>query len=344
MAARQIEGEAPMNDARIQPAGRHAREGHRRGRPGQASKARNQDKFRSRINHRQAAEDRSAIEQRYGLQEEGAVEKLFTSVECGESSYAVLIPVSTRGIGFASVLEHQRFSDDSMDIHAYYRVMLHLFQLEVVLSYRSQTVIPNRPFAVIPTLPADETNVLMSISQVPLATYTILHNVGAVHTPDDYYPVLRYPPLEYEWDRVSEDDRYAIGTQWAISLNVSNIREILLLLSDPITPLDVRNGFIDHCPIPGAQWINNLLMNADDIYPDNYDYTRLSYDVRLYQLLLSNASNKVYKPFFLSSPGKMPTHKGPPWKEIPIVRDSNPLKNLSVHLILMWEVANGSAL
>ncbi|KAK6637190.1 hypothetical protein RUM44_007604 [Polyplax serrata] len=297
MTARPVEGEAPPPENRIQPAGRRAREGHQRGRPGQAAKARNQDRFRSRVNHRQANEDRAAIEQRYGLQEEGAIERLFTAVECAESSYAVLIPVSTRGIGFACVLEYQRFMDDSMTIHAYYRVMMYLFQLKLVLSYRSQTVISNRPFNVIPTLPADETNVRMSIAQVPLATYTVLHTVGAVHAPDDYYPVLRFPILEYNWNKMSSDDRYAVGTQWAISLNIMNIRDILMLVSDPATPLDVRNGFSDHCPIPGARWVDNLLINAEDIWPDNYDYSRLSYDIRSYQLLLSNASNKVYKGF-----------------------------------------------
>ncbi|KAK6623863.1 hypothetical protein RUM44_010719 [Polyplax serrata] len=245
MAARQLENEAP-NPERIQLTGRRAHEGHRRGRPGQGAKTRNQDRFRSKINSKQSSEDRTGIEQRHGLTEEGAVEKLFSSVECGESGYAVLLPVSSRGIGFASVLEYQRFAGtDSISIHSCYRVMLHLFQLKMSLSYRSQTLAPNHPLEIMQPLPSDDLNLLMGISQVPLATYTILHSLGTAHTPDDYYPVPRHP-----------------GSS---------------------TPIAVRTGFLEHNPIPGARWADMLLTNIDSTWPADYGYGQLSFDVRAYQ-------------------------------------------------------------
>ncbi|KAK6632551.1 hypothetical protein RUM43_013319 [Polyplax serrata] len=291
MATRQ-ENEAPN------PAGRRAHEGHRRGRPGQGAKARNQDRFRSMINSKQATEDRTGIEQRYGLTEEGAVEKLFASVEYGESGYAVLLPVATRGIGFASVLEYQRFADaESISVYAYYRVMLHLFHLKLSLSYRSQTLAPNHPMDMIQPLSADDLNLLMGVSQVPLATYTILHDLGTAHTPDDYYPVLRSPQVSYNWVNFDPEELYNIGIQWALGLDIYNIRSILEQLSNPDTPLPVRTGFIDCNPIPGARWTDMLLTNMNSIWPENYDYGQLSFDIRSYQLLLANASNKVFKGF-----------------------------------------------
>ncbi|KAK6633847.1 hypothetical protein RUM44_004454 [Polyplax serrata] len=142
---------------------------------------------------------------------EGAVEKLFASVECGESGYAVLLPVATRGVGFASVLEYQRFADiDFISIHAYYRVTLHLFHLKLSLSYRSQTLAPNHPMGMIQPLAADDINLLMGVSQVPLATYTILHVLGTAHTPDDYCPVLRSPRVSYNWTGYDPEELHNI--------------------------------------------------------------------------------------------------------------------------------------
>ncbi|KAK6643333.1 hypothetical protein RUM43_004838 [Polyplax serrata] len=69
------------------------------------------------------------------------------------------------------------------------------------------------------------------------------------------------------------------------------------MLSNPDTPLPVRTRFIDYNPIPGARWTDMVLTNMNNIWPENYDYGQLSFDVRSYQLLLANASNKVFKGF-----------------------------------------------
>ncbi|KAK6616767.1 hypothetical protein RUM43_015126 [Polyplax serrata] len=141
------EEEAP-NPLRIQPTNGRASGGHYRGKPGQGSKARHQERFRTKINSRQANEDRRQFETNYGINTTGDVEKLFSSVECTEAGFAVLLPIATRGVGFASVLEYQRFNDtESMTIHQYYRVMMYLLELKdrFAVTHNMCTHPPKRP-------------------------------------------------------------------------------------------------------------------------------------------------------------------------------------------------------
>ncbi|KAK6630087.1 hypothetical protein RUM43_015087 [Polyplax serrata] len=44
-------------------------------------------------------------------------------------------------------------------------------------------------------IPYDVQNLLMSVPQIPLSMYTILHCFGVTHTPDDYYPIPRTPQV-----------------------------------------------------------------------------------------------------------------------------------------------------
>lgn len=87
----------------------------------------------------------------------------------------------------------------------------------------------------------------------------------------------------YDWMTLDPIELYNIGVQWAIGLDIFNIRSILEQLTFPATPIAVRTGFLEHNPIPGARWADMLLTNIDSTWPADYGYGQLSFDVRAYQ-------------------------------------------------------------
>ncbi|KAK6633909.1 hypothetical protein RUM44_004516 [Polyplax serrata] len=111
-----------------------------------------------------------------------------------------------------------------------------------------ETLAPNHPLEVMQPLPSDDLNLLKSISQVPLATYTILHSLGTAHTPDDYYPVPRNPQIVYDWMTLDPIELYNVEVQWAMGLDIFNVRSILEHLTFPVTPMAVRTEFFEHNP------------------------------------------------------------------------------------------------
>lgn len=52
----------------------------------------------------------------------------------------------------------------------------------------------------------------------------------------------------------------------------SNLRETVVALANPQTPRNTRARYRESCPIPGAIWNDNILMNADEIMPANHDF------------------------------------------------------------------------
>ncbi|KAK6616798.1 hypothetical protein RUM43_015052 [Polyplax serrata] len=99
------------------------------------------------------------------------------------------------------------------------------------------------------------------------------------------------------WTELGEHELRDIGIQGALGLNIFNIRPILEQPASAQTPLIVRTTFYEYNPTPGTKWSDNLLTNIDSIWPLNYGYGQSGMDVRVYKLLLANASNKVYKGF-----------------------------------------------
>lgn len=55
-------------------------------------------------------------------------------------------------------------------------------------------------------------------------------------------------------------------------VTITNLRDQVTYLSSPETPQHVREYFRKHSPLPGARWDeNSVLLNPDEIIPDNYD-------------------------------------------------------------------------
>ncbi|KAL4717905.1 hypothetical protein ACJJTC_001323 [Scirpophaga incertulas] len=55
------------------------------------------------------------------------------------------------------------------------------------------------------------------------------------------------------------------------SILLSNLRQVVVRLADPDCPLITRQRFRENSPIPEAMWANDLLLNQDEIIPDNYN-------------------------------------------------------------------------
>jgi hypothetical protein len=53
-------------------------------------------------------------------------------------------------------------------------------------------------------------------------------------------------------------------------LTFNNLRDTVLAMSDPATPVLARYYFIEHNPLPGARYRDDLLVNRDEIIPPGY--------------------------------------------------------------------------
>lgn len=104
--------------------------------------------------------------------------------------------------------------------------------------------------------------------------------------------------MPYQHDRTN-------GVQDVLYLYPSNVREVLLNMADPVTPGVRRNRFHDLNPIPGADWEQHpvhgwLLVNVDQVWPEDYGVADLRADVFAHQNLLRATAN-VLPSSFLST-------------------------------------------
>lgn len=81
---------------------------------------------------------------------------------------------------------------------------------------------------------------------------------------------------------------------------ISNLRNTVEELANEQTPLTIRVGFEENCPIPGAIWFNHILQNPDEIMPKDYSYdTNLNEDINLVQIFLYQL--RRYAPYMVSN-------------------------------------------
>lgn len=59
-------------------------------------------------------------------------------------------------------------------------------------------------------------------------------------------------------------------------LTIFNLRNVVIAMSNPLTPIELRNAFISRSPIPGAVYENGLLTNPNEVIPHDFRtyYTR----------------------------------------------------------------------
>lgn len=82
------------------------------------------------------------------------------------------------------------------------------------------------------------------------------------------------------------------------SFSIISLRELVTLLADPNTPIDVRRRYIDLNSIPGAQFHDEeepILVNADEIIPADYDLATMRMDMLRVKGYLARVGRKIPK-------------------------------------------------
>lgn len=81
--------------------------------------------------------------------------------------------------------------------------------------------------------------------------------------------------------------------------SLSNLRETVLALANPATQPQVREAFYQHNPVPGAirRDVNgtHVLVNADEIMPENYGVNELRDDIDEYSRMFTWLHKKLPK-------------------------------------------------
>lgn len=75
----------------------------------------------------------------------------------------------------------------------------------------------------------------------------------------------------------------------------SNLRETVLALSNERTPVRHRIHFEDHNSIPGAKFVNHVLVNAEEIMPAEFNFDDLQREIRIIQPFLIKLQKHVPK-------------------------------------------------
>ncbi|KAK2582552.1 hypothetical protein KPH14_004843 [Odynerus spinipes] len=99
-------------------------------------------------------------------------------------------------------------------------------------------------------------------------------------------------------NRISRDGMFVPQSEHVF---LFNLRDTVVVLSNPATPLEFRRRFYNNNPIPGAIWRNApndpVLTNADEIIPADYGPIQLHEDVEDVQAKINFLGRKMPKMF-----------------------------------------------
>lgn len=219
------------------------------------------------------------------------------------SSVARVVPVTTRGIGFHCLMfladAERHISRVELPpratIHQLYRYSLMQLARQVCLSESgpTHTLAPRMPQT--PRVGAfsahrNGTFLADAISQIGSFKYdNIQHHVyipnltlemkGKITSLEPHYEPLSpgaspaKRPANPVNSVVTKDHLYIIPDPYHIT--IFNLRDAVTQLSNPECPVELRRLFISRNPIPGARFVDDLLVNPSDVMPSHYfDYSR----------------------------------------------------------------------
>lgn len=236
------------------------------------------------MNARQAKEEREAAMKRLGVFDDSTaeLERAIESLKVTVQPLAVPLPAASRGVGFAAVAEYSRMISawdratihELCTIHQYYRVELSLFYFKLFLARYAQNERESVPMSQPFLFDEDWRQILQTVNQVPIPFYNIICSLGKVEGSVIWnaFPVVENPQT---------------AEQAACYLNPSNIRATLDIMSNVDTPLVMRQGFRALNPVPGVRWIDDVIVNIEEIWPENYGPDLLLQDI-------SNSKFPVY--------------------------------------------------
>lgn len=208
-----------------------------------------------------------------------------------ETGTAVPIPITTRGIGIHTN-NYYNFVRDALGqtpaplpctVYQMYRVSL--LQLDVrIQCCQAASILPFDPETDV-TYPLPYLNEFTDHSIVGENFQCLARAISSVgnFTEADiaYQPYVPHMHDRYADDVNENGDASDLDQQVEPDpylVTIQNLRSVVVALANPNTTLRLRRRFIHRNPLPGAVFVNNVLMNADDIMPDNYDFKMASDD------------------------------------------------------------------
>uniref|UniRef100_A0A0A9WNJ6 Unconventional myosin-Ie n=1 Tax=Lygus hesperus TaxID=30085 RepID=A0A0A9WNJ6_LYGHE len=193
-----------------------------------------------------------------------------------KTSSTIVVPISTRGIGFHSqILFCRAFSvvdvDTPCSVFALYRVSLFQLHYRMTRVRDSKLLFYDDHFCSKPL----RHGFCEIVSKLDRNFATLARLISAVGN--------------FELEGVEYTPRFPVLTRTTfpdpVAVNATNLRDVVSALSDVKTDKTVRRYFYDHNPLPCARWSNEsdedfpLLLNPDDFMTSSYDEDFLLDDI-----------------------------------------------------------------
>lgn len=187
-------------------------------------------------------------------------------LEQAQTLKSITLSITTRAIGFnlchlvrLCVNYGERIAIPS--IYELYRVYLGLIEVKVasvqlpMISTLSESLLP-------PPTNVSFVQTARSAVSVPEPISLMINAIGAIKYNDAcYVPAIA----------AKRYTRNGLFIPRPENVVLSTLRETVIALANPLTPLRWRTEFRENCPIPGTIWENNLLVNGNEIMPEHYD-------------------------------------------------------------------------
>jgi hypothetical protein len=223
------------------------------------------------------------------------VEDALNKIEANKTLKAVTLLATTRTIGFCAAKIYFQSSAQTnpvyCNIYAFYRVNLEMFEAKLSNIRRIQEA-PTQMAEKVYEIPARPHFLLVTqtVKAYPDQIGQVLKSVGPITGGAEYFvPALAAEHRTRNGALVPQSERVIL----------SNLRETVTALANVETAPQVREAFNQHNPIPGAIWMivngTHVLLNADEIMPQNYTAEDLHDDADNYMRMFTWMQKKLPK-------------------------------------------------
>lgn len=199
---------------------------------------------------------------------------------------SIRISATTRGIGLTLFSTLNRISaqmpDVNIPIHSFYRVSLMQFaaKLDVSQLQRGVGFVDPLDGEEGLLLDSDMRNLVSMNPQNVTPVAGVINCVGLFsHDDVKYFPSM-------------------VTVASPLNVTIRTLRQSVVMLSNPVTPLEVRQRWVALNSIPGAQFedeLDPILVNPDDVIPGNYDLPMARNDFLLVNACLAKIGRKTPK-------------------------------------------------
>lgn len=207
---------------------------------------------------------------------------------------AITITVTTRAIGFGVTNIFLTLSSLNNvpirgNIYQVYRESLAVFEGKLQMIKRSPSLPIRESEDYVETRPnAELETTIRQVSCLPDQISSVVNALGIVKVYDHMYVKKIASVSTVHNQPVPQSE----------NVTFTNLRQVVLALSNQATPAEHRRRFRRNCPIPGTVWNDDdILVNPDDIMPDDYGIDELNNDIIDVTQKMSFMNRKLAKYF-----------------------------------------------